>query len=62
MGFVSKGDIDGEHLELQIVPKTGNNYTLKAEGSGTSISLGNPTRIALVLGKDIGVGAASSDD
>ncbi len=57
--YVYKGTINGERLEIQIVPKTGNKYTLKAEGSGAPIGLGNPALVMLRIGNDIGVGTAS---
>jgi hypothetical protein len=61
--YVYEGTIDGEKLELDIVQgTTGNTYTLRAEGRGTPITLGNPASIALKIGNDIGVGTDKLDE
>jgi hypothetical protein len=58
--YVYEGTINGESLQLQIVPDTSNTYTLKVEGSGTTFfNLGNPTLIVLKIGNDIGAGTAT---
>jgi hypothetical protein len=61
--FVYEGTINGESLELQIVPGKANTYTLKAEGTGTnSISLAVPVHIGLEIGNDVGAGTATLDN
>ena len=61
-GYYSyEGTIGGEHLELRIVPNTRTSYTLNAEGSGVPITLGKSPGVVLMIGNDMGAGAASLD-
>jgi len=61
--FVYEGTIGGEHLELRIVPGTANEYTLRAEASGTAtITLGTRPAVELMIGNDMGVGTGKDKE
>ena len=58
--YVYEGTINGEHLEVVIVPSitTPSSFTLTAEGSGVSMGLTqNPTLVELMIGHHTGTQA-----
>jgi hypothetical protein len=53
--YVYQGTIEGDSLQLQIVPGAGGTYSLKADlSAATPGVLGNPTLVALRIGNDFG--------
>jgi len=53
--YVYEGTVDGDTLQLQIVPGATGSYTLKAElGAIVPLPLDNPTLVALTIGSDFG--------
>ena len=60
--YVYEGTINGEHLEVQIVPNTPVSFRLKVEGSGLPMSAQSPTFVELMIGHHMGVQAVTPDD
>ncbi len=54
--YVYQGTINGESLQLQIIPGQPATYTLKAQVSGTTpLTIADPAVVGLTIGNDLGV-------
>jgi hypothetical protein len=60
--FAFEGTINGESLQVQIVPLGNNIFTFKAEGTGAGLTgFTNPITVVLTIGIDSGTTTATAE-